>query len=126
LPEHRRRREKTFQHRRQIAKDGYVDLAKVPKINSVVGILRHLGGTHERQVCQSIQAMVQKSMIDDEGEEDGETADEDIQIATIPFFLCLASQSSLICDALLRDVLQFVDIDFASKSGPEWELAPVL
>jgi hypothetical protein len=77
-------------------------------------------------VCQSIQAMVQKSMIDDEGEEDGETADEDIQIATIPFFLCLASQSSLICDALLRDVLQFVDIDFASKSGPEWELGPVL
>ena len=96
----------------QIKKDGLVDLSKAPKINSVVGILRHLGGTHERQVRESIRGLVRKSMLEGEGEEE---SDEDLLIATIPFFLCLASQSTLICDALLGDVLQFVDVDFASK-----------
>ncbi len=49
----------------QILKEGSVNLARVPKINSVVGILGHLGGTHEQEVCASIREMAKEALDDD-------------------------------------------------------------
>jgi hypothetical protein len=50
----------------QIAKEGSINLARIPKINSVVGILGHLGGTHEREVCSSIRSMAKESLSDED------------------------------------------------------------
>ena len=50
----------------QIAKEGSINLARIPKINSVVGILGHLGGTHEREVCNSIRSMAMESLAEEE------------------------------------------------------------
>ena len=149
----------------QIVKEGSINLARVPKINSVVGILGHLvnsfsivlgisgslrlfksqsnrivssplnfyfawkfylvkcveqGGTHEREVFASIRKMVAESLSEDEDEDeemDEAVAEElrDLHIATIPYFLYLSSLSDMISSALLKDVLQFVDIDVAGS-----------
>jgi hypothetical protein len=39
----------------------------------------------------------------------------DIHVGTIPYFLYLASLSDLISRALLKDVLQFIDLEIACK-----------
>ena len=41
-------------------------MARIPKISSVVGILGHLGGTHEREVCNSIRSMARESLADED------------------------------------------------------------
>jgi hypothetical protein len=41
----------------------------------------------------------------------------DLHIATIPYFLYLASLSEMISNALFKDVLQTIDLDVASKSS---------
>ena len=50
----------------QIGKEGSINLARIPKISSVVGILGHLGGTHEREVCNSIRSMARESLADED------------------------------------------------------------
>ena len=40
----------------------------------------------------------------------------DLHIATIPYFLYLASLSEMISNALFKDVLQTIDLDVASKA----------
>ena len=39
----------------------------------------------------------------------------DLHIATIPYFLYLASLSEMISNALFKDVLHTIDLDVASK-----------
>ena len=98
-----------------IAKEGFINLRQVPKMQSIVGILRHLGGTHVKQVCESIRGMVRMSLLMLDNDDDKSDVEEDLQVATIPYFLSLASQSTLISDALLNDILQFVNVDVAGR-----------
>jgi hypothetical protein len=62
--------------------------------------------------------MVAESLAEDEDEDeemDEAVAEElrDLHITTIPYFLYLSSLSDMISSALLKDVLQFVDLDVA-------------
>ena len=50
-----------------------------------------------------------------DNDDDKSDVEEDLQVATIPYFLSLASQSTLISDALLNDILQFVNVDVAGR-----------
>jgi hypothetical protein len=48
-------------------------------------------------------------------QDDDEDEMRDIHVGTIPYFLYLASLSDLISRALLKDVLQFIDLEIACK-----------
>ncbi|PSN39828.1 hypothetical protein C0J52_19183 [Blattella germanica] len=77
--------------------------AKTPKLNSVVGILGHLAGSHFADIRSALLELFQWSLRSENHDVDGET---DERSATVPFLLQLASLSPTLLRALTTDVLQ--------------------
>ncbi len=62
----------------------------------------------EEYFCNCYNALIYQ-------QDDDEDEMRDIHVGTIPYFLYLASLSDLISRALLKDVLQFIDLEIACK-----------
>lgn len=87
-----------------------MNLAKIPKINSVVGILDHLASAdHFPEVERCLRTMVCDSIqqYDDEDIEAG-SEEEEQSLATVPYLLYLASMSDVVAAALTRNIYEFV------------------
>ncbi|XP_046389337.1 integrator complex subunit 5 [Ischnura elegans] len=90
---------------------GTPSVIAAPKVNSVVGILGHLAGSHFKDIRTALLDLFKWSL-----EEEDETfavgvnleAEEGVahRIATVPFLLHLASLSPMLLRALTTDVLQ--------------------
>ncbi|KDR16305.1 Integrator complex subunit 5, partial [Zootermopsis nevadensis] len=77
-------------------------ITRAPKLNSVVGILGHLAGSHFVDIRSALLELFQWSLEADHHEADGENAERP---ATVPFLLQLASLSPTLLRALTTDVL---------------------
>lgn len=81
---------------------------KNPKLNSVVGILGHLAGSHFQDIRIALLDLFKWSL------EEDVNADEDTKkqkLATVPFLLNLASLSQTLLKAITSDVLQTLKPD---------------
>ncbi|XP_070157213.1 integrator complex subunit 5 [Polyergus mexicanus] len=82
---------------------GYEHNVKNPKLNSVVGILGHLAGSHFQDIRKALLDLFEWSLDEDAN------FDEDIKsqkLATVPFLLNLASLSQTLLKAMTSNVLQ--------------------
>ncbi|KAM0729054.1 Integrator complex subunit 5 [Formica fusca] len=82
---------------------GYEHNVKNPKLNSVVGILGHLAGSHFQDIRKALLDLFEWSLDEDVN------FDEDIKkqkLATVPFLLNLASLSQTLLKAMTSNVLQ--------------------
>ncbi|XP_076653027.1 integrator complex subunit 5 omd [Halictus rubicundus] len=82
---------------------GYEHNVKNPKLNSVVGILGHLAGSHFQDIRTALLDLFKWSMSEEVA------VDEDMKkqkLATVPFLLNLASLSQTLLKAITSDVLQ--------------------
>ncbi|XP_032683314.1 integrator complex subunit 5 isoform X1 [Odontomachus brunneus] len=87
---------------------GYEHNIKNPKLNSVVGILGHLAGSHSQDIRRALLDLFKWSLVEDVN------LDEDTKeqkLATVPFLLNLASLSQTLLKALTSDVLQTLKPD---------------
>ncbi|CAL1679213.1 unnamed protein product [Lasius platythorax] len=87
---------------------GYEHNVKNPKLNSVVGILGHLAGSHFQDIRKALLDLFEWSLDEDMN------LDEDIKkqkLATVPFLLNLASLSQTLLKAMTSDVLQILKPD---------------
>lgn len=94
--------------------------AKAPKLNSVVGILGHLAGSHFADIRSALLELFQWSLEPDKHEGDGENAERP---ATVPFLLQLASLSPTLLHALSTDVLHTLTPSMLPKLAalaPSW------
>lgn len=87
---------------------------KAPKINSVVGILGHLAGSHFSDIKTALLELFQWSL------EGGLHLNDDKsvvlqRIATVPYLLQLASLSSTLLQALSADVLHSLNCEVLRK-----------
>ncbi|XP_043602647.1 integrator complex subunit 5 isoform X1 [Bombus pyrosoma] len=81
---------------------------KDPKLNSVVGILGHLAGSHFQDITAALLDLFKWSLQEDVN------IDEDTKnqkLATVPFLLNLASLSQTLLKAITSDVLQTLKPD---------------
>ncbi|KAK1117511.1 hypothetical protein K0M31_016544 [Melipona bicolor] len=81
---------------------------KNPKLNSVVGILGHLAGSHFQDITAALLDLFKWSLQEDVN------IDEDTKnqkLATVPFLLNLASLSQTLLKAITSDVLQTLKPD---------------
>ncbi|XP_054269182.1 integrator complex subunit 5-like [Macrosteles quadrilineatus] len=79
---------------------------KAPKINSVVGILGHLAGSHLADIRGALLELFQWSL------EDSPTNDKAVvlqRVATVPYLLQLAHLSPILLEALSTDVVHSLD-----------------
>jgi integrator complex subunit 5 len=90
-------------------RDKAFNVARVPKINSVVGILSHLASTHRKEIGDSFHAMVTECL--DEGEKT-QTAQH---VGTIPYLLYLASLSGVLSASLTDGIYDRVTLDMADR-----------
>ncbi|XP_072762301.1 integrator complex subunit 5 [Anoplolepis gracilipes] len=82
---------------------GYEHNVKNPKLNSVVGILGHLAGSHFQDIRKALLDLFEWSLDEDVN------LDEDTKkqkLATVPFLLNLASLSQTLLKAMTNNVLQ--------------------
>ncbi|XP_076180595.1 integrator complex subunit 5 omd isoform X2 [Ptiloglossa arizonensis] len=87
---------------------GYEHNIKNPKLNSVVGILGHLAGSHFQDIRTALLDLFKWSLNEDMN------IDEDTKkqkLATVPFLLNLASLSQTLLKAITSDVLQTLKPD---------------
>ncbi|KYM81411.1 Integrator complex subunit 5 [Atta colombica] len=87
---------------------GYEHNVKNPKLNSVVGILGHLAGSHFQDIRKALLDLFEWSL------EEDINLDEDTKkqkLATVPFLLNLASLSQTLLKAITSDVLQILKSD---------------
>ncbi|GFG34362.1 hypothetical protein Cfor_08970 [Coptotermes formosanus] len=92
---------------------------KAPKLNSVVGILGHLAGSHFADIRSALLELFQWSLEPDQHEVDGENE----RSATVPFLLQLASLSPTLLRALTADVLHTLTPSMLPKLAvlaPSW------
>uniref|UniRef100_A0A1B6D092 Integrator complex subunit 5 n=1 Tax=Clastoptera arizonana TaxID=38151 RepID=A0A1B6D092_9HEMI len=93
---------------------------KAPKINSVVGILGHLAGSHLADISVALLELFQWSF--EENPNDNE--DTILQkVATVPYILELASLSTVLLKSLSTDVLLSLNCDVIHKMvpfAPKW------
>ncbi|XP_046419986.1 integrator complex subunit 5 isoform X1 [Neodiprion fabricii] len=82
---------------------GYDQNIKNPKLNSVVGILGHLAGSHVNDIRTALLDLFRWSL-DENINLDENTKSQ--KLATVPFLLNLASLSQTLLKALTTDVLQ--------------------
>ncbi|KAG8227424.1 hypothetical protein J437_LFUL000433 [Ladona fulva] len=100
-----------------------------PKLNSVVGILGHLAGSHFMDIRKALLDLFKWSLEEEENEpmaignnflaEEGTAR----RIATVPFLLHLASLSPMLLRALTTDVLQTLTpsmLPRLAKLSPAW------
>jgi len=93
-----------------VTETGQVNLQKIPKINSVVGILDHLASAdHTQEVKECLKTMVCDSIqqYDDEDIEAG-SEEEEQSLATVPYLLYLAKMSNVVALALTTNIYEFV------------------
>ena len=93
-----------------MTESGQVNLAKIPKISSVIGILDHLASAdHLPDLQRCLKTMVCDSIqqYDDEDIEAG-SEEEEQSLATVPYLLYLASMSDIVANALSTDIYEFV------------------
>ncbi|XP_039302665.1 integrator complex subunit 5 isoform X2 [Solenopsis invicta] len=91
---------------------GYKHNVKNPKLNSVVGILGHLAGSHFKDIRKALLDLFEWSL------EEDINLDEDIKkqkLATVPFLLNLASLSQTLLKAITSDVLQILRPDIIPR-----------
>ncbi|XP_012524934.1 integrator complex subunit 5 isoform X2 [Monomorium pharaonis] len=91
---------------------GYEHNVKNPKLNSVVGILGHLAGSHFKDIRKALLNLFEWSL------EEDVNLDEDIKkqkLATVPFLLNLASLSQTLLKAITSDVLQILRPDIIPR-----------
>ncbi|XP_020294482.1 integrator complex subunit 5 isoform X2 [Pseudomyrmex gracilis] len=82
---------------------GYEHSVKNPKLNSVVGILGHLAGSHFEDIKRALLELFEWSLKEDVN------LDDEIKkqkLATVPFLLNLASLSQTLLRAITSDLLQ--------------------
>ncbi|XP_069703249.1 integrator complex subunit 5 isoform X2 [Periplaneta americana] len=94
--------------------------AKAPKLNSVVGILGHLAGSHFVDIRSALLELFEWSLEPELHEADGDNAERP---ATVPFLLQLASLSPTLLRALTSDVLQTLTPSMLPKLAalaPNW------
>ncbi|XP_066597550.1 integrator complex subunit 5 [Prorops nasuta] len=84
---------------------GYEYNIKNPKLNSVVGILGHLAGSHFKDIRQAMLDLFKWSLVEDQVIDDDTKKQK---LATVPFLLNLASLSQTLLKALTTDVLQIL------------------
>lgn len=99
-----------------VAKKQY-NFAAVPKINSVVGILGHLGATHGPQVNAAVRAMLAESLLQQE------EMQSDLEEATVPYLLNLASMDGMLASCLNKCACDLINYDVAdtlSAMEPVW------
>ncbi|XP_075212361.1 integrator complex subunit 5 omd [Lycorma delicatula] len=87
----------------------------VAKMNSVVGILGHLAGSHFLDIRNALLELFQWSL------QTGDRKQE--RVATVPYLLKLASLSPTLLRALNADVLQSLNCDVLgclADNGPAW------
>ncbi|KAG5330161.1 INT5 protein, partial [Acromyrmex heyeri] len=87
---------------------GYEHNVKNPKLNSVVGILGHLAGSHFQDIKKALLDFLEEDI----------NLDEDTKkqkLATIPFLLNLASLSQTLLKAITSDVLQILKSDIIPR-----------
>lgn len=87
---------------------GYEHNVKNPKLNSVVGILGHLAGSHFQDIREALLHLFESSLKEEMN------LDEDTKkqkLATVPFLLNLASLSQTLLKAMTSDVLQILRPD---------------
>uniref|UniRef100_A0A1B6H8L2 Integrator complex subunit 5 C-terminal domain-containing protein n=1 Tax=Homalodisca liturata TaxID=320908 RepID=A0A1B6H8L2_9HEMI len=85
---------------------------KAPKINSVVGILGHLAGSHLADIRKALLELFQWSMVDTP------TNDKMVvlqRVATVPYLLQLANLSTTLLEALSTDVVHSLDCGVLRK-----------
>lgn len=102
----------------QQKKDGQFNVAKIPKINSVVGILGHLAATHQPEIQSALIKMVMGSL----NQPKKTMSPEDVAI--VPFVLYLASLSEMLVPILLADIRTKITPDIAQKIAhlfEQWE-----
>jgi integrator complex subunit 5 len=93
---------------------------KAPKLNSVVGILGHLAGSHFADIRSALLELFQWSLEPDHLDADGESVERS---ATVPFLLQLASLSPTLLRALTADVLHTLTPSMLPKLAalaPSW------
>ncbi|XP_076684692.1 integrator complex subunit 5 omd isoform X3 [Andrena cerasifolii] len=91
---------------------GYEHNIKNPKLNSVVGILGHLAGSHFQDIRAALLDLFKWSLDEDM------SIDEDTKkqkLATVPFLLNLASLSQTLLKAITSDVLQTLKPDIIPR-----------
>ena len=91
---------------------GYEHNVKNPKLNSVVGILGHLAGSHFQDIRAALLDLFKWSLDEDM------SIDEDTKkqkLATVPFLLNLASLSQTLLKAITSDVLQTLKPDIIPR-----------
>ncbi|KYM94915.1 Integrator complex subunit 5 [Cyphomyrmex costatus] len=91
---------------------GYEHNVKNPKLNSVVGILGHLAGSHFQDIRKALLDLFEWSLQEDV------SLDEDTKkqkLATVPFLLNLASLSQTLLKAITSDVLQILRPDIIPR-----------
>ncbi|KAL6261168.1 hypothetical protein P5V15_008692 [Pogonomyrmex californicus] len=91
---------------------GYEHNVKNPKLNSVVGILGHLAGSHFQDIRKALLDLFEWSL------EEDVNLDEDTKkqkLATVPFLLNLASLSQTLLKAITSDVLQILRPDIIPR-----------
>ncbi|XP_071444577.1 integrator complex subunit 5 isoform X2 [Hetaerina americana] len=109
---------------------GTAGLIAAPKVNSVVGILGHLAGSHFKDIRTALLDLFKWSL---EEEDDDDMfamgtnleAEEGVarRIATVPFLLHLASLSPMLLRALTTDVLQTLTpsmLPRLARLSPAW------
>ncbi|XP_006609851.1 integrator complex subunit 5 isoform X2 [Apis dorsata] len=87
---------------------GHEHNVKNPKLNSVVGILGHLAGSHFQDITRALLDLFKWSL------EEDVNIDEDTKnqkLATVPFLLNLASLSQTLLKAITNDILQTLKPD---------------
>jgi len=80
----------------QASKSAGFSLSKVPKLNSVVGILGHLASAHPEEVRKAIREAMEiniKMVSAGQKAEDIASAMDEVEVARIPFLLFLSSLS---------------------------------
>ncbi len=93
----------------QVKRDKSFNVARVPKINSVVGILGHLAATHRTEIRDALHTMVAESL---DVPEKAQTAQD---VATVPYVLYLASLSDSLSSTLADGIYDMVTIDLADR-----------
>ncbi|KAL6431054.1 hypothetical protein ACFW04_007061 [Cataglyphis niger] len=91
---------------------GYEHNIKNPKLNSVVGILGHLAGSHFQDIRKALLDLFEWSLDEDVN------LDEDTKkqkLATVPFLLNLASLSQTLLKAMTSNVLQTLRPDIIPR-----------
>ncbi|XP_035740370.1 integrator complex subunit 5-like [Vespa mandarinia] len=87
---------------------GYEYNVKNPKLNSVVGILGHLAGSHFQDIRTALLDLFKWSL------DENVNVDEDTRqqkLATVPFLLNLASLSPTLLKAITSDISQILNPD---------------